>query len=49
VATVRADTISIYRKLGAKGRAEASARAQALGLIGISAPSGRDLAGRTPR
>jgi DNA-binding CsgD family transcriptional regulator/tetratricopeptide (TPR) repeat protein len=33
VSTIRADTISIYRKLGAKGRAEAVARALATGLI----------------
>lgn len=49
VATIRADTIAIYRKLGAKGRAEASARAMALGLISVSRPVGRDPDGRTTR
>lgn len=33
VSTIRNDTVSIYRKLGVKGRAEAVARATSLGLI----------------
>ena len=38
VSTVRNDTMSVYRALGVGGRAEAVARAMALGLLTVDEP-----------